>query len=442
MEKAVEMCRHRQLRAWLHGSRSHARRIAAVGAFVVLLSAVLPSCGQRTGPSAVGPPTSLPTSPTVTATSSIPTPSVTPASWRRIVVPSFLGGSAVWDGKEVLVVHSGSTWDKKANVERCYERAAGYNPSTNSWRNLPPVPRITAKECEFGSSDDVLWTGTEMLLWGATNSAYDPTTNSWRRVTDPPMRELSPQVVVWTGRQMIGWGTLDCCDIAGTDGVAFNPATGVTTRLPYSPLSGGGGPSAVWTGQEMIVAGGGVPEASPAVIYSEAAAYHPATRTWSTLPPMPISRMGGTALWDGDEVLILGGWGGANTEREPKAGPSHVLARGVAYDPSTNRWRWLAAPAFPRDGAVYAWDGREVLMWGGLGLDGRVPPHGEAYDPATDTWSSLPRAPLRGRVDADSVWTGTELIIWGGIDARTATPDGSWKPLSDGAAFTPASPSG
>ena len=88
---------------------------------------------------------------------------------------------------------------------------------------------------------------------------------------------------------------------------------------------------------------------------------------------------------------------------------------------------------------MYAWDGSEVLMWGGLGLDGAVPPHGEAYDPATDTWSSLPKAPLRGRVDANVVWTGSELIIWGGIDARTATPDGAWKELFDGAAFKPGS---
>ena len=74
-------------------------------------------------------------------------------------------------------------------------------------------------------------------------------------------------------------------------------------------------------------------------------------------------------------------------------------------------------------------------MWGGTGPDGSIPPHGEAYDPISHTWFALPPAPLRGRSGASAVWTGEELLIWGGFDARTRMG----KPLSDGAAFTPAS---
>jgi hypothetical protein len=408
--------------------------IVFVGA-LALLSGVLSSCGSKTGSSAAGPPSSTSVvSPSVTQIS--PTSTATRASWRRIATPPFSGDpedlTTVWDGTEMLVVH----FTASPGAERCHEDAAAYDPATDTWRTLPAVPRPRPMACYNGSGDQAVWTGREMLLWGLTNTAYSPASNRWRRLSHAPDGwdlPPAPAVVVWTGRQMIGWGGVDCCGIASTRGMTYTPRSNSWKRLPPTPLSGGGGPAGVWTGKELLIAGGDDGEGQH--IFAEAAAYQPATRTWRTLPPMPISRDGGTALWDGKEVLIFGGWGGANETY----GPTRLLARGVAYDPSANRWRWLAAPEFPRDGAVYAWDGHEVLMWGGRGLDGSVPPHGEAFDPATNTWSALPKAPLRGRVEANSVWTGTELIIWGGVDARTAKPDGTWRGLTDGAAFKPAS---
>jgi hypothetical protein len=411
--------------------------IVSLGA-IALIAAALSSCGARTGSPVAAPPSRSANSPSETATQASPTPSVTPASWRRITSPPFWNGPSVWDGNEILAVHYDSTWDKRADVERCSEVAAAYNPLADAWRMLPPVPRIRPASCACCSGDTAIWTGTEMLLWGATNSAYDPATNTWRRLTAPPTDELAPSVSVWTGRQMIGWGSVDCCGVPDTTGFAFTPATGAVTQLPDSPLQGGGGPVAAWTGTEMIVAGGGFPEGG--YVYDDVAAYRPSTRTWHVLPSMPVSRIDGTALWDGTELLIFGGSGGPDTEsgRNPSF-RTHALSRGVAFDPTTNTWRWLPAPETPRIGAVYAWDGSEVLMWGGIGLDRSVPSHGEAFDPVTNVWSPLPASPLRARVWPSQVWTGSDLIVWGGMDARRFAESYEGKELGDGAAFTPAS---
>lgn len=66
------------------------------------------------------------------------------------------------------------------------------------------------------------------------------------------------------------------------------------------------------------------------------------------------------------------------------------------------------------------------------GRDGTaLPAHGEAYNPATNTWSALPPAPLDGRSGPVSVWTGHQMIVWGG-EFRTS--------YTDGAAFTPNRP--
>ena len=98
----------------------------------------------------------------------------------------------------------------------------------------------------------------------------------------------------------------------------------------------------------------------------------------------------------------------------------------MAYNPATNRWRWLPKMAYPRSAFAAVWTGRQVLVWGGLTTANTAPPHGEAYNPATNAWTALPAAPLRGRAAPVAVWTGRQLIVWGGSG------------FTDGAAYTPA----
>ena len=64
--------------------------------------------------------------------------------------------------------------------------------------------------------------------------------------------------------------------------------------------------------------------------------------------------------------------------------------------------------------------------------DYNTPPHGLVYDPATDVWSALPKAPARGRTGAIAVWTGSRLIVWGGQGVRGSFPD-----YVDGAVYEP-----
>ena len=121
-------------------------------------------------------------------------------------------------------------------------------------------------------------------------------------------------------------------------------------------------------------------------------------------------------MWDGTEVLIVGGSGPFG---RPRCSP---CADGFAYNPSTNRWRRLPRMKFPRVAHVAVWSGTQLLVWGGVTDPRRetVPPHGVAYDPATNRWSALPISPLRGRTGATAVWTGTSMIVWGAGSPATA----------------------
>jgi N-acetylneuraminic acid mutarotase len=181
----------------------------------------------------------------------------------------------------------------------------------------------------------------------------------------------------------------------------------------------------------MIIAGGGS-AGSTMRVFADAAAYNPVTRTWRKLPPMPGARWGATAVWDGTEVLFIGG---------TRAGALGPESDGVAFNPATDQWRRLPGMGYYNRWEFAAvWTGRQVLVWGGLTgtlQNPEIPPHGVAYDPAVNLydWSALPKAPLRGRGEPAAVWTGRQMIVWGG-----AIPGPQQNTLAtDGAAYQPSS---
>ena len=275
--------------------------------------------------------------------------------------------------------------------------------------------------------DKAVWTGKEVLFWGTKDAAYNPSTNTWRKLPRPPIWG-DPAFAVWTGHQMIGWGG-GGGDSVMNDGAAYNPAINSWKRLPPAPLNGNGRlTTGTWTGSEVVVAGGYAPGRTSERFFADAAAYDPARNTWRRLAPMPIAVSASTAVWDGRDVLLFDA-----VERRGR-GSTKPVTRGLAYDPAMNHWRWIPDMEYPRGGDATAWTGQELAVWGGTIGAHVIPPHGETYDPTTDTWSAMPRSPLRARYAPIAVWTGTSVFIWGGEDAR------NWGRLHDGAAFTPGSP--
>jgi N-acetylneuraminic acid mutarotase len=285
-----------------------------------------------------------------------------------------------------------------------------------------------------------------MVVWGqGTREAFNPRTNRWRRL--PGSRYLAVHdgfgLVVWTGHEMIGWGG-GCCGDAFDDGVAYNPATNAWRNLARSPLAGSQHPLGAWTGRELIVLVGGLdPDGKPwPARLARAAAYNPVTNTWRRLAPLPVPRDGASALWDGRELLVVGGAGPARAGR--RAVPAKV---GFAYSSATNRWRRLPPMESGRVGAATVWTGRRLLVWGGqtnpLGdAKPAIPPHGLVFDPSSNSWSALPQAPLLGRLSPTVVWTGHTLIVWGGeiSRCRPGARQCTTKVFRDGASFTPSRP--
>jgi N-acetylneuraminic acid mutarotase len=338
--------------------------------------------------------------------------------WKRLPTAPITVDSgslaSAWTGKQLLVFGRTTKRDATGAVVTSTDVAAAYDPASRSWQRLtPPEPTGTSM------GESAAWSGRELLIWGpGTRLAFDPAANRWRQLPHPPSKiHDAAGLVVWSGRELIGWGG-GCCGDAFSDGAAYNPRTNSWRRLPTSPLAGSQHPIGAWTGRELLVLVGNLnPDGKPwPARLARAAAYNPATNSWRRIAPAPQGPTDASAVWNGRELLVVGG-----------RGPF------LAYSPRANRWRRLSSMPSSRFGATAVWTGKRLVLVGG-----RTSPEGPlarrvlSYDAAGNRWTTLPAGPLRGRQDPAAAWTGRRLLIWGG---GTGKPP--YRDYRDGAAYTP-----
>lgn len=400
--------------------------------------------------------------------------------------------SAVWTGTEMIVwggLHGEGTLAIATNMNS----GARYNPALNQWTAATatagaPVPR---------DSHFAYWTGTRMLIWGGeinstpTNNGtlYNPVNNTWASMSNlgaPPVRlgwnsawtgtqffvwsgadsqsgvvsalgqrytaatdswsAISPSgdpsaradhTAVWAGTQMIGWGGLGN-EFPLRSGGRLNPSTALSNM--WSAVSVTGSPTArtdhtaVWTGTEMIIWGG----FNGAQTLNTGGRFTPALNSWATVStasaPAPRSRH--VAVWTGNQMLVWGGFDGTN-----------FLATGGRYNPSVNTWQSISTINAPtaRADATAIWSGSEMIVWGGRTVSGGVTNFlntGARYDPVANVWQTVSAiAAPTARYEHTAVWTGNEMIVWGGETAAGKTNSGAryqpvgnqWTSLASGA---------
>ena len=165
-------------------------------------------------------------------------------------------------------------------------------------------------------------------------TAYDPTSNQWRRLPDAPTRH---GIAVWTGRELVGWGG-GCCGDVSDDGSAYNPATNTWRKIASAPVNGQQSPLGAWTGRELVIFNGHGPEGARV----GGAAYNPRTDTWRRIPSQPGSRSGSIAVYDGNEIHVLGARQGTV----------------FSFNPTNDRWRQLPGRLLPAK--VSSLPGRET----------------------------------------------------------------------------------
>jgi N-acetylneuraminic acid mutarotase len=268
--------------------------------------------------------------------------------------------TAVWTGTEMII------WGGNQSAEY-FATGGRYQPSTDSWTATSNANAPDARDAHTA-----VWTGTEMVVWGGyyfdgsghffnNGGRYSPGADTWAATSTanaPEAREH--HTVVWTGTEMIVWGGEGGANpVYLATGGRYRPSVDswAATATANAP-DARDGHSAVWTNNEMIIWGGYNYNFGGVLITG--GRYNPSADSWAATATAnaPIEREYHTAVWTGTEMIVWGGLGG------PHPIP---LASGGRYRPSTDSWTATSTVGAPeaRGSHVAVWSGTEMIIWGG-----------------------------------------------------------------------------
>jgi N-acetylneuraminic acid mutarotase len=184
---------------------------------------------------------------------------------------------------------------------------------------------------------------------------------------------------------MIVWGGLGSTFSSNTGG-RYNPSTD-----NWAPMSSTNAPdaryqhTAIWTANEMIV-WGGIGDLGDV---NTGGRYNPGTDSWiaASTTNAPSARDSHTAVWSGTEMIVWGGWNGGS-------GGSTYFNTGGKYTPTTDSWTATATANAPTGRYLHTavWNGSEMIVWGGFDNIAPNTNTGGRYSPDSDSWTATSTA--------------------------------------------------
>ena len=234
---------------------------------------------------------------------------------------------------------------------------------------------------------------------------------------------------VWTGQELLVFSP--------QDGGAFDPranrwrplsVAGMPADLPSPRVRSIGNYGPLLAGDHVVVL---YPDTKPAIT---AAVYDVKGDRWTVLPidgSSPSPRTGAVTAWTGSKLIVWGGEGGGK-----------VVGDGALLDPVAGRFSPMTstgAPS-PRKIAAAAWTGSRLVVFSGVGegddwIAGCKMCGGGIYDPATDQWVRLATEGAPDRATR-LFWTGKRVIAGVSGDALFDPAANRWEPTGDRAALS------
>jgi len=283
---------------------------------------------------------------------------------------------------------------------------------TSPWKKGAPFPE--ADEELYG----VTVNGKLYVIggWGdgkarGANYEYDPATDRWTKKAPMPRPAHHAALAALNGKIYAFGGFVAPTTTAIPVGAAwepiadaweFNPAT--DSWKPLAPLPGkrGSAIAAEVNGKIYVIGGATTMEGSkdpfftafgPAKVLATNDVYDPATNTWESRNPMSVPRNHAFGGVVNGKIYVIGG----------RTGQAFILSATNTdvveeYNPASNTWS-IPMERMPtaRSGGASGTDGRRIYVAGGevtttelVGAYRAV----EAFDPATNSWLTLPSMPM------------------------------------------------
>jgi hypothetical protein len=203
--------------------------------------------------------------------------------------------------------------------------------------------------------------------------------NTW--TTGAPM----PTAVNWPAVGVIGGKMYVVSGYAGgpavTDNQVYNPLTNGWSSAAPIPAATAQAASAVVKNVLYLFGGsnnGGLP------VFDTVWAYNPKTNTWTSKATMPTARCSAVAVVVNNIVYVIGGYNGGR------------LNTVEAYNPATNTWTEEAGMILGKSEVSAGLFGTVKIGYtivASDGFSGSDTGDNEAYDVATNTWTSLKSDP-------------------------------------------------
>jgi N-acetylneuraminic acid mutarotase len=312
---------------------------------------------------------------------------------------------------------------------------------------------------------------TLAFLRGRTSEAARPAPTGWAPRRAVPAARYEAPAAVADGRLFV-FGGFHERNIAALGSVeVFDPGTGEWTSRADMP-SRVTHRNPVVVGDTIWLAGGFVGD-DPGPTTAETWKYVPGADRWIAGPPLPAPRAGGVLFEHGGMLHYVGGFGvDRDTSRADhwtlklrsqdagwRSAPPLPRARGhVAgvtlggflyviggcvrhdpvqvdvdwvdrFDPATGTWLAVAPLPTPRshvEPSTFVHGGRIYVVGGRDNSSAtRTPREIVRYDPATDSWTSVGRAP-DGRVAPIAIPIGDSLYVGAGADRSYFAQDASF----------------
>jgi N-acetylneuraminic acid mutarotase len=239
---------------------------------------------------------------------------------------------------------------------------------------------------------------------------YDPQTDTWELGIPLPMPLHHTMAAVVNGRlYVIGGEAGDPSNAAAFQRglLMLDEQTGAWLPKAPMPTARSGGGSAVIDGK-IYVAGGRPPRGS------DLAVYDPDVDAWTVLPDVPTQRNHlGVGAIDGRLYVAGGRFGGGVG--------SEMTDTLEIYDPHNGTWTSGAPLLAPRAGVTSVVANGCLYLIGGEGNDSDprgVFDRNERYDPATNSWSSLPPLPQPMHGITGAAFLDSLIYVPGGATRR------------------------
>ncbi|HEY1914402.1 MAG TPA: carboxypeptidase regulatory-like domain-containing protein [Streptosporangiaceae bacterium] len=308
---------------------------------------------------------------------------LTQASQRSVGASAHdaMAGSAT--GVGTATAAAGPKWAKITHLPAAVvNNAVAYDPQTGTLYSVG------------GSSDGLPGQGIGGCSYGTTNRtyAYDSSARAWTSIAPLPQPLESPAAAFLDGTLYVAGG-FDCNDDPSSAVYAYTPGAGTWAQVASLPATGGAGVAMAVLDGELYAVGGCTAWSCGSESQS-VSRYDPATGGWTKLASYPVYggvAFGACAGVDG-EIVCAGGLGGGEVP----------LSSTFRYNPGSNTWVTGAGMLYSDYQMAYAGSGGQLQIAGGVGgptAEGTALSQVSQYNPASNTWSSLP---------------GLKSAVWGG----------------------------